>query len=152
MLFTCDPYGPSSALTHPKQKVKKPKTLTVDIHCHLFNPKAAEMAAPHFDISQEPFMKFASELTDEITKKQNEERSKELTGVENRLKDMDEMMIDVQAISTAPAQYYYWADPDLGIELSQTVNDKIADIVAGHPDRFAGLGTVPVAVLQRTML
>lgn len=149
MLFTCDPYGPSTARTHPKKKVKKPETLTVDIHCHLFNPDAAKAAAPHFDITQEPFMKFASELTHTITKKQNDERFKELTGVDERLRDMDEMMIDIQVISTAPAQYYYWAEPGLGLELSQMVNDRIAEVVASHPDRLLGLGTVP---LQNTEL
>jgi len=57
---------------------------------------------------------------------------------------MDAMGIDVQALAPAPAQTYYWADPELGRQTARTVNDNIASIVAGHPDRFVGLGTVPL--------
>jgi aminocarboxymuconate-semialdehyde decarboxylase len=53
------------------------------------------------------------------------------------------MGIDIQAISPAPRQTYYGADPDLGLEASRTINDFIADICGRHPDRFVGLGTVP---------
>ncbi len=53
------------------------------------------------------------------------------------------MGIDIQAISPAPRQTYYGADPDLGREASRAINDFIADICARYPDRFVGLGTVP---------
>ena len=53
------------------------------------------------------------------------------------------MGIDIQAISPAPRQTYYGADPDLGLEASRTINDFIADICGRYPDRFVGLGTVP---------
>jgi aminocarboxymuconate-semialdehyde decarboxylase len=41
-------------------------------------------------------------------------------------------------------QYYYWAEPELGLASSRLINDRIAQTVAGHPDRFVGLGTVPL--------
>jgi len=56
---------------------------------------------------------------------------------------MDVMGIDMQAISPAPVQMYYWTEPDLGLATARAVNDNIADLVARHPDRFVGLGTVP---------
>ncbi len=62
---------------------------------------------------------------------------------EKRIEDMDRMGIDIQAISPAPRQTYYGADPDLGLEASRAVNDFIADICGRYPDRFVGLGTVP---------
>ncbi len=57
---------------------------------------------------------------------------------------MDLMGIDIQAISPAPRQTYYGADPDLGLATARTLNDEIADIVGRHPDRFTGLGTIPL--------
>jgi len=57
---------------------------------------------------------------------------------------MDRMGIDIQAVSPAPNQTYYWTEPGLGAEVSRMVNDRLAEIVATWPDRFVGLGTVPL--------
>jgi len=67
-----------------------------------------------------------------------------LSSIEVRLEDMDRMGIDIQAISPAPNQCYYWTEPELGIELSRMVNDRLAEIVASWPERFVALGTVPL--------
>jgi aminocarboxymuconate-semialdehyde decarboxylase len=64
--------------------------------------------------------------------------------VEARLKEMDRQGIDMQAISPAPGQYYYWTDPELGRAAARLCNDNIAGIVAAHPQRFVGMGTVPL--------
>jgi aminocarboxymuconate-semialdehyde decarboxylase len=71
--------------------------------------------------------------------------------VENRLADLDEMGIDVQAVSVNP--FWYWADLDLARKIVQIQNEKIAELCAAHPKRFAGLGCValqhpPLAVEQ----
>jgi len=57
---------------------------------------------------------------------------------------MDGMAIDIQALSPAPLQYYYALEPDLGLTSARIINDHIAEIVDAHPDRFVGLGTVPM--------
>jgi aminocarboxymuconate-semialdehyde decarboxylase len=67
-----------------------------------------------------------------------------LNGVEQRLADMDRLGVDVQAISPSPGQYFYFTEPDLGRDLSRTINDGIADAVAKQPDRLVGMGTVPL--------
>jgi aminocarboxymuconate-semialdehyde decarboxylase len=61
-----------------------------------------------------------------------------------RLAEMDATGVDVQAVSTAPNHYCYWAEPELGRTVARTVNESIAELVAGHPDRFVGLCTVPL--------
>ena len=63
-----------------------------------------------------------------------------LTEPEIRLKDMDAQGIDVQAISTSPFHYNYGYDADFARDTSRVVNDRIAEVVAMHPDRFVGLG------------
>jgi aminocarboxymuconate-semialdehyde decarboxylase len=41
-------------------------------------------------------------------------------------------------------QTYYWTDPGMGAELARAVNERLAQVVAGNPDRFVALGTVPL--------
>jgi aminocarboxymuconate-semialdehyde decarboxylase len=57
---------------------------------------------------------------------------------------MDKMGIDVQVISPAPGQYFYFTEPELGARISRDVNESIARVVAQQPDRFVGMGTVPL--------
>jgi aminocarboxymuconate-semialdehyde decarboxylase len=40
--------------------------------------------------------------------------------------------------------FSYWAEPERAMELARHVNDHIAGVVAAHPTRFAGLGTIPM--------
>jgi aminocarboxymuconate-semialdehyde decarboxylase len=60
--------------------------------------------------------------------------------VEKHLADLDEMGIDVQALSINP--FWYWADEDLARKIVQIQNEKLAELCAAHPKRFAGLGSV----------
>ena len=123
---------------------KKGRSLRVDIHCHFQNKDVAAKMAPLNPAQYEPQIKFANALTREVNVKQMQERGPKLTTIELRLKDMDRMGVDIQAVSTAPQQTYYWAEPGLGLEVSRMINDRLAQIVATWPDRFVGLGTVPL--------
>jgi aminocarboxymuconate-semialdehyde decarboxylase len=123
---------------------KKNKSLRVDIHCHYANPEVAAQVAPLNPAQYEPSVKYANALTRETNVKQMKDRAPKLSSIEVRLKDMDRMGIDIQAVSPAPQQTYYWTEPGLGAELARKVNERIAGIVAKWPDRFVGLGTVPL--------
>jgi aminocarboxymuconate-semialdehyde decarboxylase len=59
-----------------------------------------------------------------------------------RLRDMDAMGVDIQAISTSPTQYNYWAERPLAEKLVSAANAFIAAQVAANPARFTGLGAV----------
>jgi aminocarboxymuconate-semialdehyde decarboxylase len=72
------------------------------------------------------------------------DRAPKLSDIAVRLADMDKMGIDIQAVSPAPFQYYYFAEPAFGAELARDVNDGIANLVTQWPDRFVGIGTVPL--------
>ena len=116
----------------------------VDIHCHYFNPEVGAQVASLNPNQYEPSVQFADAFTREVNVAQMRDRAPKLSSIDVRLRDMDRMGIDIQAVSPAPFQYYYWAEPDLGASLAAQVNDRIASIVADHPDRFVGLGTVPL--------
>ena len=63
---------------------------------------------------------------------------------EVRIKDMDHTGIDVQVLSTIPVLFNYWAKPQDALETSRFFNDHIAGVVDKNPERFIGLGTVPL--------
>jgi aminocarboxymuconate-semialdehyde decarboxylase len=120
------------------------KRLTVDLHCHVYVPAAEEAVAGSFDMETDFLFKFANNATREVNQRQAKDIAPQLTSVERRLADMDEMGIDIQALSPVPLQYYYALEPELGRDSSRLINDHIADLVEAHPDRFVGLGTVPM--------
>ena len=123
---------------------RKGRSLRIDIHCHYLNPEVQARVAPMNTAQYDPSRVYANALTGEVNTKQMKDRAPRLSTIEVRLKDMDRMGIDIQAVSPAPNQCSYWAEPGLGLELSRMVNDRLAEIVATWPDRFVGLGTVPL--------
>jgi aminocarboxymuconate-semialdehyde decarboxylase len=62
----------------------------------------------------------------------------------DRIIDMSETSVDVQVLSTIPVLFNYWAKPSHGLETSRFFNDHIAGCVNQYPDKFIGLGTVPL--------
>src|SRR5258705_10786404 len=131
---------------------RKGRSLRLDIHCHYRNRAAAAKLAHLNPAQYEPSVKFASALTREVNVKQMQDRAAKLSTIEVRLKDMDRMGIDIQAVSPAPQQTYYWTEPGLGAEVSRMVNDRLAEIVAKWPERFVGLGTVPLQNVELAVI
>jgi predicted TIM-barrel fold metal-dependent hydrolase len=61
---------------------------------------------------------------------------------ELRLKEMDEGGIDIQVISHgAPSTQRL--DPETAVQLARNANDRLAQAIAVHPDRFAGFAALP---------
>ena len=61
-----------------------------------------------------------------------------------RIEEMDRTGVSMQAVSTVPVMFSYWAKPRDTLELSRILNDHIAEVVRANPKRFAGLGTIPL--------
>ena len=61
-----------------------------------------------------------------------------------RVKEMDETDVTIQVLSTIPVLFNYWAKPSDGLETSRFFNDHIAETAGRQPDRFIGIGTVPL--------
>ena len=152
LLYTCAPCDVAATrATAARKVVRKPParrkaagSLTVDVHCHVLTLAAEALAKPVYSPDRDHLMLFANDITREVNRAQVVTVREHLTSVEKRLADMDRMGIDVQAISTAPPQFYYWMDADLGRQTSRLINENLTDIAARHPDRFAPLGTLPM--------
>jgi aminocarboxymuconate-semialdehyde decarboxylase len=132
-----------AASAHTKQAVRR-APLRIDIHCHYQNMAVAAMAAPLKPFEKEPSIVYSNQHTRDINIDQMKVRGPKLSDIAVRLADMDRIGIDIQVVSPAPAQYYYYAEPDFGLQLARAINDRIAEIAAGHPDRFVGIGSVPL--------
>ena len=63
---------------------------------------------------------------------------------QRRIQECDQHRVDVQVLSTVPIMFSYWAKPKHTHDLSQMLNDHIAQVVDDYPDRFIGLGTLPM--------
>lgn len=61
-----------------------------------------------------------------------------------RLADMDEEHVDVQALSPMPELLSYWMTADDALAASKYVNGTISRIIERSPQRFVGLGMVPL--------
>jgi len=60
------------------------------------------------------------------------------------LRDMDAHSVDTMVLCTVPVLFPYWAPAQDCLEWSRFLNDELATVVASHPGRFIGLGTVPM--------
>ncbi len=140
MMYRCSPSSRGST----GMAKKRGKSLRVDIHCHYANPEAAARVAERNPGQHEPSVKYANAMTRAVNAKHMQDRAAKLSSIEVRLKDMDRMGIDIQAVSPAPNQTYYWTDPGEGAELARMVNERLAQIVAKWPERFVALGSVPL--------
>jgi len=123
----------------------RPKSVTVDIHSHVAVPQAAAFAQPHVDPATIPLGYFSSPETKAVNEKQDADMPGRLTGHEKRLANLDAMGIDVQLVMPPPNQCYYAVPLDIAVPATRMVNDGIAEFVAAKPERFAGLGSVPMS-------
>lgn len=63
---------------------------------------------------------------------------------DKRIEDMKEQRVGRQVLSAMPELLSYWLDVADGTRLSRYLNEKIAELVGHAPDRFIGLGVVPL--------
>jgi aminocarboxymuconate-semialdehyde decarboxylase len=118
--------------------------LVIDIHAHVMTSEAEEIAAPLFTPDKDPFVGFSGPASEAYNKRHFSEIVPNLTQPEQRLRDMDRMGVDIQAISVMPPQFFYWTEPEVGAKLTRMMNDRLQEIVQAHPDRFVGLGALPM--------
>ena len=142
MLFKC-PGDVARGGVKPGARAKL-KHFCVDVHCHVHFPPADELVKQSKNTPVEPNAQFGNALSKATNQQQQQNVHVCLTSVEQRLRDMDKMGVDVQAISSSPFHFKYWLEPELGAKSARMINEHLAEIVAQHPDRFVALAAVPL--------
>ena len=61
-----------------------------------------------------------------------------------RMGECNDHDVDIQVLSTVPAMFSYWAKAVDALDISMLLNDHIAEVVSEFPQRFIGLGTIPL--------
>jgi len=163
MLFQCRVCGP--ATDHGSAPVRAGKAKpwrTIDIHCHCMVAEANAMVLKATGVAGGGETPNANAHVNALTKSIQPQRGKidfpKLTDLPTRLAEMDRTGIDMQVISPYPGHFVYAAPPEVARDSCHMVNNHIAEMVAKHPDRLMGMGTVPlqdpgmaVAELDRTV-
>jgi aminocarboxymuconate-semialdehyde decarboxylase len=70
---------------------------------------------------------------------------KRMTEAPLRLAQMDATGVDIQVVSPSIMQQCtYGLEPEQALALERTGNEAVAEVVAQHPDRLVGLGSLPL--------
>ncbi len=64
--------------------------------------------------------------------------------IERRFKDMDAAEVDMHVLSVSPQTWLYNQEPAVTAATATIQNDEIARLCKEHPDRFAGIATLPM--------
>ena len=138
-------YAPTAARTHGRPgRELRPKSITIDIHAHVAVPPAAEFVKPHLYSAKNPMINFATAETRALNQQQEADIRERITSHDRRLAELDAMGVDFQVVMPPPAQCYYTVPLDIAVKAARIVNDGVAEFVGKMPDRFAGLGSVPM--------
>ena len=68
--------------------------------------------------------------------------------VDMRLAAMDAAGIRLQALSPNPLTFLHFIDAPAAVDFCRAHNDSLAEVVADHPDRFVGLGALPMQDIE----
>jgi len=135
---------PEESQAAPLRVRRDRKSLTVDVHCHVLTAEVERLVSgrPEKQAEAAAQLRMYGAESVEYNRTLFAGLMPELTDVNERLRRMDTMGVDIQVISPSPNQYYYWADFDLAKQIVAVQNEHITSVCAGHPDRLRGLGNV----------
>ncbi|MCC7105180.1 MAG: amidohydrolase [Chloroflexi bacterium] len=117
--------------------------MIVDIHNHIIPPALIDA------FKREQFDGFsAADRANGVTVRLRDHGSWELPperwDLDLRIRDMDAMGVEIQAISLTPQLQAYHLPLEQANRLCHLVNEAIAEMAASHPTRFHPLGIVPL--------
>ena len=122
-------------------KAASDRPIVVDFHAHLVMPEVLAATYEHSLFAKVVQKKGADGRAEPLPAAQ----MRRMTDVEVRLREMDAMGIDVQVISPSILhQCSYALDERRGAEIERLSNDLVAAMVMRHPDRLAGIGSLPL--------
>jgi aminocarboxymuconate-semialdehyde decarboxylase len=116
--------------------VKGKRIKTIDVHAHCYFQEALDVDGDKVERVIAPVKGIPEHFI----------------AIENRLKDMDAMAIDMEILSINP--FWYRKDRDKAEAVCKINNEKLAELCARKPDRFGAFASLPMQFpdLAATML
>lgn len=121
------------------------RTPIIDVHAHVVVPEVYAQTARWSVFAQSSHDPGLSEEARQKAKERSDSVIARMADADERLKAMDAMGVDIQVLSASLVhQCTYLAEPQAALALDRQSNDRIAAMVAAHPDRFKGLCSIPL--------
>jgi aminocarboxymuconate-semialdehyde decarboxylase len=122
-----------------------PAAGAIDFHAHVVVPEVYELTRPHSLFARALDDPLATADIREKIAARAERVNRQMADVDERVAAMDAMGVAVQVLTASIVHHRTdWAEPEQSLALERRLNDRIGEIVARRPDRFAGLGGVPL--------
>lgn len=124
--------------------------MNIDLHSHFFPLEAFRSPAKHRDKAPQVVLEDSSCAVISGGGK----RGNLIQGAYDakaRIRELDRMSIDLQAISPSPILLFYWDEPSAAAYFSRLQNEAIQEVVNAHPDRFVGFGSVPLQSVREAI-
>lgn len=129
----------------PRANRARRRPFVIDFHAHVVDTEVVAFSQGHVVNTAVPDFTGISEQVKAAWKKWRQSVDLKMVDPKVRLRDMDKMGVDVQVLTPSLVhQYTYWADPETSLRMEQHTNNRVAEMVAVAPDRFVGMGGIPL--------
>src|SRR6195256_3117375 len=109
---------------HPPVKINGKRVLTVDVHAHCYFREAINLMGDGADKVLPPVKGVPEHFI----------------VIEQRLKEMDAMAIDIEVLSINP--FWYGKDRDTAAQIVKVQNERLAELCAARPERFGAFASL----------
>jgi len=134
-----------TATPRAKRSTRAPRPFVIDVHAHIAIPEVAAFTAQAHGTVDSSIPADTPEHLAAESRKWAADNARKMRDYDERMRDMDRMGVDVQVLTSSIIRACtYWADPETGLKWDRLVNERVAEAVAKKPDRFVGLGSVPL--------
>jgi len=116
--------GPQPKAPRLPVKVNGKRVLAVDVHAHCYFREAISLMGDGADKVLPPVKGVPEHFI----------------AIEQRLKEMDAMAIDMEVLSINP--FWYGKDRDTAAQIVKVQNEKLAELCAARPERFSAFASL----------
>lgn len=121
---------------------------TIDCHSHTLCPPVNGKVSESYRPDYVPYQRDMTDESRAVDQAQGPVLGPRFNDLTIRREVLRGMRVDRQGVAPAPGQQHYWAERDLLVEISRLQNDHVADLVGREPERYFGLGTLPMAFVD----
>lgn len=127
------------------------RSMVIDIHSHIRIPEVMALLRemPEPGGSKKPQWVSGSSAVEQ--KRIRERNLPKETDHKVRLRELDRLGIDIQAVAVNLPAAYYYAEGEMALKVARICNDGITDFVSRAADRLVGIGSVPLQDVPRAI-